>query len=252
MDTTINKIRKDEKGFTLVELAIVMIIIGLLIGGILKGQELIINAQIASTISQLKGIDAAVSTFDDKYNALPGDMRNATSRIPNCTAGNDCVPGGGTQGNRRIDTAPDAAQANEAISFFIQLSKADLLTGISTELGDTFGGTLPAADVNGGFHIGHSRGTSAADFQNIEDSTDVRAGHYLILTSVPQSAIGDDSVLLTPNQAQRIDTKLDDGNGDDGSVRAYHNGTANACSNAGSYVEANTAQTCGLYVRIQE
>ena len=252
MNTTMNKIGKDEKGFTLVELAIVMIIIGLLIGGILKGQELIINAQIASTISQIKGIDAAVSTFNDKYNALPGDMRNAASRIPNCAAGNDCVPGGGTQGNRRIDTVPDAAQRNEAISFFVQLSKADLLTGISTELGNTFGGTLPAADINGGFHIGYSLGTRAANFQNIESASDVRAGHYLVLTSVPQAAISNESVLMTPNQAQRIDTKLDDGNGDDGNVRAYHNGTANSCSNAGTYVEANTAQTCGLYIRIQE
>lgn len=252
MKTNLKKVQKDEKGFTLVELAIVMIIIGLLIGGVLKGQELIINAQIASTISQLKGVDAAVSTFNDKYNALPGDMPSATNRIPNCTAANGCVPAGGTQGNRRIDTVPSAAQTNEAIVFFVQLSKADLLTGISSELGNVFGGTLPATDISGGLHIGHSRGTAAGDFQNIEDASAVRAGHYLVMTSEPQTAIGPGSVSLTPNQAQRIDTKLDDGNGDDGSVRAYHNGTANACSNAGTYVEANTDQVCGLYIRIQE
>jgi len=250
MKTTIETMRKDEKGFTLVELAIVMIIIGLLIGGVLKGQELITNAQIASTVAQIKGIGAAVSTFDDKYNAIPGDIPNAASRIPNCTSANGCVPGGGTQGNRRIDTAPDAAQTNEAIVFFVQLSKADLITGISPELGNVFGGTLPASDLNGGFHIGHSTGV-AADFQNMEDTTNIRSGHYLTMTSVPASAIAGTAVSLTPNQAQRIDTKIDDGNGDDGGVRAYHNGTADACSNAGTYVEATTGQTCGLYVRIQ-
>ncbi len=252
MNTLETNISKDEKGFTLVELAIVMIIIGLLIGGVLKGQELIGNAQIASTVSQIKGLDAAVSTFDDKFNALPGDIPNAENRIPNCTAGNSCVAGGGTQGNRRVDNVPDAAQTNEALAFFVQLSKADLITGITPSRGNVFGGTLPSADVNGGYHVGYSRATASGDFANIETFSDVRAGHYLILTGIPQAAITSASVMLTPNQAQRIDTKIDDGDGDDGSIRAYHDGNANTCSNNGVYVEANTAQTCGLYIRIQE
>ncbi|MCD8566562.1 MAG: prepilin-type N-terminal cleavage/methylation domain-containing protein [Alphaproteobacteria bacterium] len=61
-----------QKGFTLVELAIVMIIIGLLIGGILKGQELIANAQITNAVTQIKGMDGAVATFRETYNAFPG------------------------------------------------------------------------------------------------------------------------------------------------------------------------------------
>ena len=63
-----------QAGFTLVELAIVMIIIGLLIAGVLKGQELIGNARVTSTVAQIKAIDAATSTFKDTYAALPGDM----------------------------------------------------------------------------------------------------------------------------------------------------------------------------------
>jgi prepilin-type N-terminal cleavage/methylation domain-containing protein len=54
-----------QAGFTLVELAIVMIIIGLLIAGVLKGQELIANARVTSTVAQVKAIDAAISTFKD-------------------------------------------------------------------------------------------------------------------------------------------------------------------------------------------
>ena len=75
--------RQREAGFTLVELAVVMIIIGLLIGGILKGQELIANAQITGTASSVKGIDAATTTFRDTYAAMPGDLTNASTRLPN-------------------------------------------------------------------------------------------------------------------------------------------------------------------------
>ena len=60
-----------QAGFTLVELAIVMIIIGLLIAGVLKGQALIGNAKVTAQVAQIKSIDAATSTFKDMYAALP-------------------------------------------------------------------------------------------------------------------------------------------------------------------------------------
>ena len=93
MTHSTQQIRQTEGVFTLVELAIVMIIIGLLIGGILKGQELINNARVSSTVSQTKAIETGISAFRDKYAAVPGDITNPTARIPSCvglcaTAGN--------------------------------------------------------------------------------------------------------------------------------------------------------------------
>src|SRR5262245_240096 len=84
-----------QAGFTLVELAIVMIIIGLLIGGVLKGQQLITNAQVTSTVAQIKAIDAATTSFRDQYAATPGDMVTPTARIPNCATGACAVVGNG-------------------------------------------------------------------------------------------------------------------------------------------------------------
>jgi prepilin-type N-terminal cleavage/methylation domain-containing protein len=89
---------RSTAGFTLVELAIVMIIIGLLIAGILKGQQLITNAKVTSQVAQVKGIDAAVSTFKDMYAALPGDIIAPLTRLPNCTAGLPAVAPCGTPG----------------------------------------------------------------------------------------------------------------------------------------------------------
>jgi prepilin-type N-terminal cleavage/methylation domain-containing protein len=69
-----------QTGFTLVEIAIVLVIIGLLLGGILKGQEMITQAKIKNVINDFNGITAAVSSYQDRYRALPGDDLNAGTR----------------------------------------------------------------------------------------------------------------------------------------------------------------------------
>jgi len=69
----LNKIRKDQAGFTLVEIAIVMVIIGLLIGGVLKGQAMIQNAKVKRVVKQGDELRAAIMTFYDKYGVYPGD-----------------------------------------------------------------------------------------------------------------------------------------------------------------------------------
>ncbi len=66
-----------SKGFTLIEIAIVLVIIGLLLGGVLKGQELITGARVRNLISQQDGIKAAFFGFQDRYRALPGDYAAA-------------------------------------------------------------------------------------------------------------------------------------------------------------------------------
>jgi prepilin-type N-terminal cleavage/methylation domain-containing protein len=69
-----------QSGFTLVEIAIVLVIIGLLLGGILKGQEMITQAKIKNVVNDFNGITAAVNSYQDRYRALPGDDLNAATR----------------------------------------------------------------------------------------------------------------------------------------------------------------------------
>ena len=70
-----------QDGFTLVEIAIVLVIIGLLLGGILKGQEMITQAKIKNVIADISGVSAAMYGYQDRYRALPGDDNVAHIRV---------------------------------------------------------------------------------------------------------------------------------------------------------------------------
>ena len=89
--------KTNQKGFTLVEIAIVLVIIGLLLGGILKGQEMITQAKIKNIISDFSGISAAFHGYQDRYRAIPGDDSQAATRwagaTTSATAGNGVVTG---------------------------------------------------------------------------------------------------------------------------------------------------------------
>ncbi len=79
---------RKEGGFTLIEIAIVVVIIGLLLGGVLKGQELIRNARAHNIASQGSAVKAAILGFMDRYRALPGDYSRASVNIPDMEEGN--------------------------------------------------------------------------------------------------------------------------------------------------------------------
>jgi prepilin-type N-terminal cleavage/methylation domain-containing protein len=80
-----------QRGFTLVEIAIVLVIIGLLLGGILKGQELITNAKVRNVADQQNAVKAAFFAFQDRFRSLPGDYPTnlASANIPNVKEGGD-------------------------------------------------------------------------------------------------------------------------------------------------------------------
>ena len=115
-----------QTGFTLIEIAIVLVIIGLLLGGVLKGQELITSARVRNLISQQDGVKAAYFGFLDRFRALPGDYPLASTNIactPACTNGN---------GNGQIQSVLGGGTIDEHVAVWEHLSKAGFVNGSYT------------------------------------------------------------------------------------------------------------------------
>jgi len=203
-----------KSGFTLLEISIVLVIVGLIIGGVVLGQSLISSAQVRNTIRQIEKFDMAVNTFRLRYNCLPADCLNAIS-FGFATNGN----GNGNIGDSYTRNATTAELSN----FWNQLSVAGLIE-------ETFlpNGTVPGRDspkpampvpAKSGWVLwcdaGGASGTSA--YGNTYST------HSYGLISTPDALyLKEGSVtMFSPTQAWAIDSKIDDGNPSRGKTRAY-------------------------------
>jgi prepilin-type N-terminal cleavage/methylation domain-containing protein len=200
------------KGFTLVELSIVMIIVGLLIGGIFGGIKLIDNANIQKTIQDLKSMESAALTFRDTYGRLPGDIRNPSTRLPNCITPL-CAEGG--DGNRILELGTDPfitppTLTSETVTFWHHLRAADLL-GISVNpsaISVDFGEAQPEAAVGGGYRLSTWPYTPVGSTNWNPQARAV----LLIVGSASGNVWTDVNTNATPCTAlSAIDRKMDDG-----------------------------------------
>src|SRR5205085_5261408 len=120
--------KSQQSGFTLVEIAIVPVIIGLLLGGILKGQELINGAKVKSLANDFRVIPAYIYAYQDKFKSLPGDDSAAATHINGDT--NATTPAGQTTGNGVIAGSPLSATASdESFLFWQHVRLANLAAG---------------------------------------------------------------------------------------------------------------------------
>ena len=119
---------KKQSGFTLVEIAIVLVVIGLLLGGILKGQQLINSARVRNMADQSSGVQAAYYGFIDRFRNLPGDMTcpAAVAAVGSAVSPDNCTTVVGGNGNGRIDTVIESG------AVWSHLSVAGFLTGTYT------------------------------------------------------------------------------------------------------------------------
>lgn len=211
-----------EHGFTLVELAIVLMIIGLLIGGILRGQEMMTTARLQATIKQINSYVGAINTFRDGYDGFPGDLLRATTRLSGCTATAGCSDG---NGNGIIGTPTQVwnggitALNTENTQFWKHLSLARMVSGINpaaTTIG--WAETHPVAPLaNGGFTVVTSADAGVA---SIFQGALVLRLHGSLAGNVELRPV------ISPKHSRYIDEKMDDGLPQTGDVqtRAYGNG----------------------------
>lgn len=129
--------KKPQQGFTLVEIAIVLIIIGLLLGGAIKGQELIANAEVKRIKDDYDKISAAMYAYRDRYAALPGDDNRAAARFG---LGN----GKNGSGNGQLAGGWNSTtNNNETRLFWLHLREADYLTQAGQDQPNhTYGGRI--------------------------------------------------------------------------------------------------------------
>lgn len=217
-----------ERGFTLVELSIVLVIIGLLIGAVLKGQELIDSARLKSQQTQMQSYITAHGIFRDRYNAIPGDFNLAVSRLGAATPGGFTITDGNANGN--ID---GTGTTGEAQQYWAHLMTADLITGVSGTT-YTLGAMLPGGRIGGG--------VNALNI-NINGSGTV---NWLRLGNVT-AAGASTNTLMTAAQLGELDVQFDDGTPGTGDIQT--NSTTN-CVAGGAYLFANGAVACVGFWRL--
>jgi prepilin-type N-terminal cleavage/methylation domain-containing protein len=156
--------KQAQKGFTLVEIAIVLVIIGLLLGGILKGQEMITQAKIKNVMSDFSGVSAAYHGYQDRYRAIPGDDPGANARWTLGIA----APATGAFGDGVVSGLYGSATANdESRLFWLHLRSAGFIANtaanqqnqplnalagtLGVQTGNGAGGTVLAAAGAGAF-----------------------------------------------------------------------------------------------------
>lgn len=221
------------RGFSLVELSIVLVILGLLTGGILAGQSLIRAAELRSVTLEFNKYLAATHAFNDKYFALPGDMNNATriwSRQVNAahcvTNSSAAVTTPGTcdgNGDGVIANAAAASESGEIHQYWRQLAHAGLIEGSYTGIAGTGSAAHCIIGVGcaAGKILNSGWGISNDDCLGNTERYAICMGNYFSYGG--QHATGSPIMpILRPEEAWNIDTKMDDGKPAQGRVIARY------------------------------
>ena len=203
-------------GFTLTEVAIVLVILGLLLGALLKGQEMIVQSRIKNVVAEFTGVDVAFHAYLDRYRERPGDDPRAGTRWAGAASGN----GDGTvEGRYNTGNA-----AEESRLWWDHLRRADMLTGS--------GSLQPFNAASGmvGVQTGDAAGAAAlGGFRLMHCSTN-----------------------LPDKIAVGVDTQLDDGSGTTGSVRAVAQSAPNPTIDGASVLAAYVESGTNVYVLCRE
>lgn len=195
---------RKQSGFTLVEIAMVLIIVGLMLGGVLKGQELVAGAKVKSLANDFRQVPLFIYGYQDKFRRLPGDdvAAAANTAAPAGHAGNgDGLIGGNWD---------DKGNASEAVLFWEHVRLANLASG-PTDFGSTTDNTASLPTNAEGGRIGVQSRPPIAGIKGI---------HFVCSTGIAGKL------------ARQLDLALDDGDATRGSMMAVRATTSTANSTA--------------------
>ena len=252
-----------QRGFSLVELSIVLVILGLLVGGILAGQSLIRAAELRSISAEYQRYSTAIYSFRDKYFALPGDFRDATrfwlrqsatNCVTNSAATTNSAGGCDGDGDGFLESGGAGAGANEQYQFWRHLVLAGLAEGTYTgQSGAAFAGQGVIGSNMPPSRAGNTSGWSAMYTNFLMTNhfawTNNNYGNALWLGK-SLSASTPYGYFLKPEDAWNIDTKLDDGKPQQGKLWAIFwddcTTAASAAAINGEYDLQQTTAYCAL------
>ncbi len=254
---------KKKNGFSLVELAIVLVIIGLITGGILTGQDLIRASELNATIADANKFRVAVNTFKLKYNSKPGDMTNAQSYWgvnPGCATG---AAGTGTQtcngnGDGLISAFAPGGGPMEQFLVWQHLANAGLISGSYSGRGTTYyscvGGTnCPTGRIADLGFLYISSTPCVANDGSSTYWTRNSSNPCLVIGAINGGAGWPGYPIFTGAEASSLDTKADDGRPGNGQWRAFwgpggYPGGSNCAVNAssGAALTNGTAATAAI------
>ena len=189
--------KRNQSGFTLIEIAIVLVIIGLLLGGVLKGTEMINQAKIKNAIADFNGIQAAYYGYQDRFRVLPGDDSGATARWGAGVASGD---GNGILNqlyNNALAAAALPTGANENNLFWQHMRAAGFIPGPTT---GSESGRQPTNALSGMLGVETAPGGAVASGLGL-------SGLIICSANLPAKI------------AMAVDTQLDDGDAKTGQVR---------------------------------
>jgi prepilin-type N-terminal cleavage/methylation domain-containing protein len=224
-----------KSGFTLIELSIVLVIIGLLVGGVVTGSSLIHQSSLKSVINEFNTINTAINSFKLQYNFLPGDFPNAGSfwsGSSNCA--NSASPTGcNGDGNGQVYFV--STSGTESYRAFQHMNLAGILDG-SFPGDNTFSSLYPSKYKRGYYDIRYGGTSSSGPIGN-----QIELGNWSIPGRI--AAAG----LAQPYDAYNIDSKMDDGLPNTGKLIGFDgaNNTAGACATT-SYNLTGTVNGCRM------